>query len=29
MLYMLDTNICSYILKIPPATVRTRFNKMV
>jgi tRNA(fMet)-specific endonuclease VapC len=28
MLYMLDTNICSYILKNHPATVRAQFNKV-
>jgi tRNA(fMet)-specific endonuclease VapC len=28
MLYMLDTNICSYILKDHPATVRSHFNKV-
>jgi tRNA(fMet)-specific endonuclease VapC len=28
MLYMLDTNICSYILKNHPASVRTHFNKV-
>ena len=28
MRYMLDTNICSYILKNHPATVRTHFKKV-
>ena len=28
MLHMLDTNICSYILRNRPATVRTHFNKV-
>ena len=28
MLYMLDTNICSYILKNRPATVKARFDEV-